>query len=114
MQLPNGDAARVPTGKLTHYLLDESHSDGKSKASVLIGIGFSRRHPGQLAQQLLAIAERGEVLHSTESAYGTKYIIDGVLTGPSGRSIVIRTVWLIAHDDPRPRLVTAYPRRRRS
>lgn len=42
------------------------------------------------------------------TAFGTKYIIDGRIAGPSGARAGVRTVW-ITETDLAPRLVTAYP-----
>jgi len=38
-----------------------------------------------------------------------KYIIEGPLRCPDGRSPLVRTVWFAEQDDEIPRLVTAIP-----
>jgi hypothetical protein len=35
--------------------------------------------------------------------------VDGEIETPAGRSVVIRTVWIVDHSQSAPRLVTAYP-----
>jgi hypothetical protein len=35
---------------------------------------------------------------------------DGILTGPSGRSATVRTVWIFRPEEQFPRFVTALPR----
>jgi hypothetical protein len=54
------------------------------------------------------------VTNTVVSAHGRKYIIDGLIDSPSGASAAIRTVWIIEQGESIPRLVTAYPRRRRT
>ena len=45
----------------------------------------------------------------TISPYGTKYVLRGTLQGVGVRRAVVVTVWIVTHESPRPRLVTAYP-----
>jgi hypothetical protein len=45
-----------------------------------------------------------------ESAHGRKYIIDGAIETPGGKTPLVRTVWIIDRGSDVPRLVTAYPR----
>ena len=48
-----------------------------------------------------------------ETLYGMKYVVDGEVRAPTGESIEIRTVWIVEKGEVRPRLVTAYPHKRR-
>ena len=64
---------------------------------------------GRLAAALLEIAKTQDVQEAIETAYGTKYVIDGSVRTPSDQRIGVRTVWIIEATDPRPRFVTAYP-----
>ena len=45
----------------------------------------------------------------TRSSHGWKYVVEGEIETPAGRSVVIRTVWIVDHGQSSPRLVTAYP-----
>ena len=49
-----------------------------------------------------------DVVSMTASTHGKKYIIDGILKTPKGRDVKIRTVWIVEHNDARPRFITAY------
>lgn len=40
---------------------------------------------------------------------GSKYVVEGRIEGPSGRSAMVLSVWIIDHGSDAPRLVTAYP-----
>jgi hypothetical protein len=51
----------------------------------------------------------GDAERILETPYGRKYEVRGMITGPSGRSADIVTVWIVLHGQDRPRFVTAYP-----
>ena len=44
-----------------------------------------------------------------ESPHGLKYIMDGKIETPSGKSPRVRTIWIVDQGLQAPRLVTAYP-----
>ncbi|MFW6193616.1 MAG: DUF6883 domain-containing protein [Gemmatimonadota bacterium] len=48
-------------------------------------------------------------METNPTRHGMKYVVDGELTTPDGRTARIRTVWIAQPGNPRPRLVTAYP-----
>ena len=108
MRISNADAAFVPPDKLTGYLLALAHPVGGSKAQFFRAHGFGETNTAELEVGLLAIA-RGADAEATESPHGVKYVADGDLPTPSGRSVRVRTVWIVEPTDPRPRLITAYP-----
>jgi hypothetical protein len=109
MKLPHADRAEVDTGKLGRYLLSESHPVGKAKARFFRQAGFDESTIELLAQGLLQIAKTQEVVGTSATVHGTKYILDGELETPSGRRLRMRTIWIIDQGEERPRLVTAYP-----
>jgi len=41
MKLPNAEHAIVPGPKITHYLLSETHRDGRHKAAFFRSFGFT-------------------------------------------------------------------------
>jgi len=109
MKLPNGNAATVDSVKLRSYLLSLTHPAGKSKARFFRRVGFSQSNIGLLAQCLLDVARTAEVTVATRTAYGMKYVVDGLLPTPSGDQVSLRTIWIVEREDARPRFVTAYP-----
>ena len=109
MTLPNWESAFVQQQKLTEYLLSETHPIGKSKAFLLGILGYDINNAERLSQGLLAIANSGDLTETVTSEYGTKYIIEGTLQSPSGRTVLMRTVWITEGAGSRPRFVTAYP-----
>ena len=112
MKLPFRQFTYIPSGKLLGYLLSENHAVGKAKAKFFRLVGFDVHDADMLEQGLIAIAQEQPVVEVVTSPYGTKYIIDGPLTAPNGRTIHIRTVWIIENNVSEPRFVTAYPRNR--
>ena len=71
--------------------------------------GLDETNAGTLEQGLISIARSEDVKEVLPSAYGTKYIIDGLLKTPAGKLAQLRTVWIIDIDQDDPRFVTAYP-----
>lgn len=99
----------MPEPKLYRYLLSETHPIGKSKAILLRNLGYDVNNTEQLEQDLLTIANHGVLMGTVTSQYGTKYIIEGLLSSPNGIALLMRTVWMTEDVDFRPRFVTAYP-----
>lgn len=110
MNLPNRSEAYVPPAKLHHYLLSLTHSTGQSKARFFHQFGFRKANAVLLETELLLLAQTGDVLFEVETPFGVKYIIDGSLQTPSNAIVTVRTIWIIEHNERRPRFVTAYPK----
>jgi hypothetical protein len=109
MQLPNSENAYVPREKLTGYLLSETHPIGKIKARYFRSLGYHDGNADELQGALIGIAQNHSVAETESTPHGEKYVIDGSLMPPSGRTAALRTVWIIEANDDRPRLVTAFP-----
>jgi hypothetical protein len=75
--------------------------------------GFRRDAGSVLEVVLLAHAVEGEVIGEQEAPYGRLFTVEGRLVTPDRRNPIVRTVWMLALGDDRPRFVTAYPGRRR-
>jgi hypothetical protein len=110
MNLPNAVNAVISPGKIVGYLLSLEHRDGRSKAEFFTRFGFAIETWQELSEALMRHSRSNEVEKVEESSYGTRYIVTGTLETPDGRNPLVRTVWFIGFEDPRPRLVTAYPR----
>lgn len=111
--LPHADRAVVPEHKVTGYLLSEAHPDGRGKARFFSGYGFSALEWQSLAAALRRHAEDHPVAEIVETAFGVRYVVDASLQAPDGRKPEVRTVWFIEREGASPRLVTAYPVKRR-
>ncbi len=109
MKLPIWQSAYVPSAKLNGYLLSEVHPVGRAKAQFLKNLGYDISNSSTLERDLLTLAREGDVADTITSEYGTKYVVTGVISTPSGETVLLRTVWIIDRGDSRPRFVTAYP-----
>ena len=109
MKLPKREFAYVPRQKLEGYLLSETHIVGKSKARFFRMFGFDESNIELLEKGLLEIAHKQDVEETISTPYGKKYVISGELLTPIGRSVEIRTVWIIEGRQDIPRFITAFP-----
>src|SRR5437763_657434 len=109
MKLPNAKSATVPERKVTHYLLNPAHPAGGSKASFFLRFGFTATEWQRLAEALLRHACENEVVVTEKTSHGMRYVVDGPLIAPDGRSLNIRSAWYIHPDSDAPRFVTAHP-----
>ncbi len=109
MKLPNADKALVQREKLTNYLLNAAHPDNNGKAEFLEAFGFRWDDWETLAKAFRRAALGGEVVQLMETSHGLKYVLDAALETPSGKSPLVRIVWIIDRGRTNPRLVTAYP-----
>jgi hypothetical protein len=109
VKLPNAAHAIIPSDKLSDDLLSKSHLIGRRKARFFLSIGFGEEEVDELKDALMYVAKNGEVKSAITTAFGVKYLVEGVILGPSGRSAAIRTVWIVETGQDRPRLVTVYP-----
>lgn len=113
MKLPNADRAEVPRAKIVDYLLSLSHRDGRGKAGFFLALGFSAETWTDLADALRRHAREHDVSREETSPYGTRYVVEGAVNTPDGRTAEIRVIWFLGHNEEEPRLVTAYPLPRR-
>lgn len=110
MKLPGLEGAVVPREKVEGYLLSFTHPTGRSKAEFFSRFGFRAERWEELRDALAAHAAANEVAKAEESAFGTRYTLEGPLGAPDGRSPVVRAVWFVETGETGPRLVTVYPR----
>ncbi len=110
MSLPNADRAIVDPAKVRDYLLSVAHPVGRFKAAFFLSLGYSEDRWEVLQGHVLALARTGVAVPGGPSPYGRKFDLDGILTGPSGRSAAVRTVWMLRTGELSPRLVTVIPR----
>jgi hypothetical protein len=108
MKLPNGHRAIVDLNKLTEYCLSPDHPRGKHNARVFLSAcRFSAANAEEMRQQLLTVAENGEVVAVGAGVHGDHYVLECLLTGPTGAARV-RTAWIVRPGEDLPRFVSAY------
>jgi len=93
MKLPQIEAAFVPREKITDYLLSPTHLRGRDKSTFFRRFGFQQEKWGELAVALHRHAIDNELAMAQDTAFGTRYTVEGVLETPSGGHPVIRSVW---------------------
>ena len=106
--VPNSERASVDERKIHGYLLSPVHALGRHKSQFFRSLGYDVRKWSRLQSDLLALV-RGPVYAVVRTDFGTKYEVRSELTGPNGRTAKVVTIWMVLSDEPRARLVTAYP-----
>mgnify|MGYP001592039616 CR=1 FL=1 len=101
----------ISRAKLVDYLLSFHHPRGRSKARFFASAGYYSANWRRLQGDILKALDTAEPATLTLSAYGAKYVVPLELIGPLGRRLRITSVWIKGAADPRPRFVTATPRR---
>ncbi|MGE3311227.1 MAG: DUF6883 domain-containing protein [Limisphaerales bacterium] len=109
MTLPGIEIAVIEERKVIGYLLAADHPEGASKAAFFEAHGFQQGDWKALAEALRDHGHRHQVAEIASSPYGTKYLVDGPLRSPDGRTPMVRAVWIVDAGTEFPRLVTAYP-----
>jgi len=109
MKLPNAENAVIDRAKIVQYLLDVDHPQGGSKARLLHSLGYSAADWTRLESDLRAAHLSEDVLATRQTLWGMRYEVLGPLTGPTGDSVLFRSVWQIDVGTDRPRLITMYP-----
>ncbi len=112
MRVPAIRSAAVPREKIEQYLLSATHRAGCHKAAFFGSFGF---YPGRwevLAEALVRHASEHKVAKVEPSPSGTRYVVEGIIHAPDGRTPRIRSVWFIEAGEQNPRFVTAYPLKR--
>ena len=97
----------VADEKLTHYLLTWRPVSDKSK--FLLIAGYNQDNWQLLQKEIKELAENCEALFQDEDEYGVFYSIAGLLHGPNGITLLVRTVWMKEHSRNQTRFITLYP-----
>lgn len=108
MKLPYAEHATVDIHKLRGYALNLDHGTGKHKARKFAAIlNLMASDADELRDILLDISQTYEAESLETDSYGRRYRIDFMLEW-KGRSALVRSGWVIAHDSNVPRLTTCY------
>lgn len=106
MKLPP-DSSIAPA-KLHEYLLKRRDVDDKS-GFLSLG-GYDRTHADRLERDIRSLlSQDADPIETTE--YAEKFSICGVLPGPNGRRLRVRTIWAKLLTTGETRFVTLYPDR---
>jgi hypothetical protein len=109
VNIPGAELAVVDAEKVRDYLLSPTHPVGKFKAAFFATLGYTQHEWAELQRDLVRTAHSQLAVQGRFSRHGNKYEVSATLTGPSGRSAAVVTVWIVRHGERVPRFVTAYP-----
>lgn len=108
MLLPGGTHAVVDIRKLRDYCLNPDGPRGSGKARVFAAaLGITATDAEELRKTLLEVARAGEARIGELDMYGQRYTVDFEMGTPTGKAIV-RSGWIILHNESVPRLTTCY------
>jgi hypothetical protein len=101
--LPNPENAIVEIRKLRDYCLSTHHPRGRHKARVFASaLGLVAEDAMELREALLSAALLEEAMPMEEDEYGTRYVLDFVLSTEIGRA-KIRSGWIVRWNEEFPR-----------
>jgi hypothetical protein len=109
MRIPNADRAVIDPLKLHGYLLSQSHPVGRFKAGSFVALGYSPNEWQRLEADLRAQHLSRDAMMGEANPYGQKYEIRAPITGPTGRTAEVVSVWVVLAGEDFPRFVTAFP-----
>jgi hypothetical protein len=99
----------VDAAKVRDYLLSASHPVGRFKCRFFVRLGYTQDLWETLADDIRHHGRVGTVTEGESSLYGRKFEVRGSLTGPTGRTAEVVSVWIVLNETDLPRFVTAYP-----
>jgi hypothetical protein len=108
IRLPGGDQAILDIRKIEDYCLNPMHPRGRHKARVFReALGIQRTDAAWLRQILLEAAGSSEALELAADMWGSHWRIDVAATR-HGKSVVVRTIWIVRTGEIAPRFVTCW------
>ena len=109
MIVPNAAKAKVDIRKLTEYVLNPAHDDGKHKARLFkSALNLTAQDAESLQIALLEAVKNVDCVVGKFDRFGQRYTVDFLFKW-QGKSAIIRSGWIIEHNSDIPRLTTCYP-----
>jgi hypothetical protein len=105
VQLPSD--SYIDPRKITDYLLHPLEDSDKS--AFLARAGYTEENPEVLMSDILTQLLPLEAADLGPFAFGRKFEIDGELTGPSGVTLHVKTIWAKLSATGQTRFVTLIP-----
>lgn len=90
------------------YFLSRTHPVGRCKSAFLAQLGFSYANADEMETAIKKLAAAGNVVESTDTGFGTKYLVEAQLEGPTA-SAPVRLICIIEAGMENPRLASIYP-----
>lgn len=108
-KLPNYEKAFIDPIKIRDYILSTSHPIGRFKAALFQRMGYNKNNWKQLVSDIKQYHLHLEAELVEKTKYGQKYKITGLIQGPNGKRIMLKSIWIILKGENRPRFITIYP-----
>ena len=105
MKLP--DDTIIAPEQLTRYLLVQREFDDKSQ--FLRQAGYTLDNWEQLAEDLRLHVLPAEAVLIEQTTYGDIFAIRAALTGPNGKTLFVRTIWMTELRSGVTKFITLYP-----
>ncbi|HVW21483.1 MAG TPA: hypothetical protein VHC86_09730 [Opitutaceae bacterium] len=105
MRLPK--SATIAREKITQYLLVRQSRSDKSAFLELAGFGLA--NPDALIEALVAVRDENDAQLVDENKFGRYFEVPGVLSGPSGMRLRVRTIWMTEHLSGATKFITLIP-----
>jgi hypothetical protein len=113
--LPNHEEAVIEDSKFVRYALNPQSDRGQHKARVFeSALGYNLTNWERLKQAILDALPFRPATLTSETIFGKKYEIVVPITGATGRTVDVITIWQFdrlpdgVHYAKAPRLVTLY------
>jgi hypothetical protein len=100
---------RIEKRKITGYLLNENHPQGRSKALWFQSFGFSLNRWREFSDSIQTLLQKHKGKRICKSTFGHRVVVWGFLEIPRGQKVQVTTVWQVERGILAPRLITAYP-----
>jgi len=97
----------IARAKLTDYLLRQR--DDHDKSGFLAVAGYTALDADRLEEDMRRQLLPLEASSAGEAVYGEKFILRGPLTGPSGRTLKVLSVWMVEKATGLTKFITLYP-----
>ncbi|WP_332461603.1 DUF6883 domain-containing protein [Pantoea stewartii] len=105
----NADKAVIDPSKITSYALNPEHPKGGDKARVFqSALGCNQSNAADLIAKVQAGAKTSPVKMGSSDKFGQRMTIDMTITGPNGKTAIVRTGWIYDVGSTTPRLTTIY------
>lgn len=97
----------IEDSKIEHYLL--KYKPRNDKSLWLASAGYTRENWRKLKQDIRSqlLPADANLVEITE--YGELFELRGVLTGPNGKSLAVKTIWMKDYKFENYRFITMYP-----
>lgn len=99
----------IPQQKFTEYALNSSKEPNKSRVFKSV-LGYTLDNWKDLEENIRKNLRKEEMEFLLENQYGKKYRCDVELTGPNGKTAVVRTGWILKPDSENLQMTTVYVR----